>query len=70
MPPLPLEYHDLDAVARFYASVIRQGRIYDLVPTRANGQLAFGPTCVPPRAAFVTGPAFSSSPSLATGSPD
>jgi hypothetical protein len=29
-------------VARFYASVYRQGRRYDLVPTRANGQLAFG----------------------------
>jgi RNA polymerase sigma-70 factor (ECF subfamily) len=29
-------------VARFFASVIRQGRTYDLVPTRANGQPAFG----------------------------
>ena len=42
MPPIPLEYHGRDAVARFFASVIRQGRTYDLVPTRANGQLAFG----------------------------
>jgi RNA polymerase sigma-70 factor (ECF subfamily) len=42
MPPIPLEYHGLDAVAGFYASLIRQGRRYDLVPTRANGQLAFG----------------------------
>jgi RNA polymerase sigma-70 factor (TIGR02960 family) len=41
MPPVPLEYHGLDVVARFYASVIRH-RAYDLVPTRANGQLAFG----------------------------
>jgi RNA polymerase sigma-70 factor (ECF subfamily) len=42
MPPIPLEYHGRDAVARFLASVGRQGRRYDLVPTRANGQLAFG----------------------------
>ncbi len=42
MPPVPLEYQGLDAVARFYASVMRPGRGYDLVPTRANGQLAFG----------------------------
>jgi RNA polymerase sigma-70 factor (TIGR02960 family) len=42
MPPIPFEYHGRDAVARFLASVSRQGRRYDLVPTRANGQLAFG----------------------------
>jgi RNA polymerase sigma-70 factor (TIGR02960 family) len=42
MPPIPLEYHGRDVVAGFYASMIRQGRMYDLVPTRANGQLAFG----------------------------
>ena len=41
MPPIPLEYHGLDAVSRFYASVISHRR-YDLVPTRANGQVAFG----------------------------
>jgi RNA polymerase sigma-70 factor (ECF subfamily) len=41
MPPIPLEYHGRDAVARFYASIIRQGRTYDLVATRANGQPAF-----------------------------
>jgi len=41
MPPIPLEYQGRDAVARFYASIIRQGRTYDLVPTRANGQPAF-----------------------------
>ncbi len=41
MPPVTLEYQG-DAVARFFASVIRQGRTYDLVPTRANGQPAFG----------------------------
>jgi RNA polymerase sigma-70 factor (TIGR02960 family) len=43
MPPIPLEYHGRAAVADFFASVgFRRGRRYDLVPTRANGQLAFG----------------------------
>jgi RNA polymerase sigma-70 factor (ECF subfamily) len=42
MPPVPLEYHGREAAARFYASVMRPGRGYDLVPTRANGQLAYG----------------------------
>jgi hypothetical protein len=31
-----------DDVARFYASINRRGRTYDLVPRRANGQPAFG----------------------------
>jgi hypothetical protein len=42
MPPVPLEWHGRDVVARFYASVFGRGPTYDLVPTRANGQLAFG----------------------------
>ena len=42
MPPIPLEYHGISAVARFYASVFGRGRRYDLIPTRANGQPAFG----------------------------
>ena len=42
MPPLPLEYEGLDVVTRFYASMIGSGRRFDLVPTRANGQPAFG----------------------------
>ncbi len=42
MPPVPLEWLGRDDVTRFYASIMRQGRTYDLVPTRANGQLAFG----------------------------
>ena len=41
MPPIPLEYQGRDVVARFFACVIPR-RAYDLVPTRANGQLAFG----------------------------
>jgi RNA polymerase sigma-70 factor (ECF subfamily) len=42
MPPVPLEYQGRDIVASFYASVFRKVRAYDLVPTRANRQLAFG----------------------------
>jgi RNA polymerase sigma-70 factor (TIGR02960 family) len=42
MPPIPLEWQGRDDVARFYAGIMRPGRTYDLVPTRANGQLAFG----------------------------
>jgi RNA polymerase sigma-70 factor (ECF subfamily) len=42
MPPIPLEYQGRDVVARFYASIFRSGRRFDLVPTRANGQPAFG----------------------------
>jgi RNA polymerase sigma-70 factor (ECF subfamily) len=42
MPPMPLEYEGRDVVARFYANIFRAGRRFDLVPTRANGQPAFG----------------------------
>jgi hypothetical protein len=42
MPPIPNEYQGRDATARFYASIIRQGRTYNFVPTRANGQPALG----------------------------
>ncbi|AKK30576.1 RNA polymerase sigma70 factor [Mycobacterium sp. EPa45] len=42
MPPIPLEYHGIGAVTRFFASVFDRGRRYDLIPTRANGQPAFG----------------------------
>ena len=41
MPPIPLEYHGRDAVTRFFAAIMPSRR-YDLVPTRANGQPAFG----------------------------
>jgi RNA polymerase sigma-70 factor (TIGR02960 family) len=41
MPPVALEWQGRDVVARFYANVIRR-RVTDLVPTRANGQPAFG----------------------------
>jgi hypothetical protein len=42
MPPIPLEYQGRDAAARLFASIFRSGRRVDLVPTRANGQPAFG----------------------------
>jgi RNA polymerase sigma-70 factor (ECF subfamily) len=43
MPPVPLEYQGRELAARFFATVaFRQGRRYRLVPTRANGQPAFG----------------------------
>ena len=41
MPPIPLEYLGRDAVARFLASLL-PARRHELVPTRANGQPAFG----------------------------
>ena len=42
MPPMPLEYEGREVVARFLAGILRPGRRFDLVPTRANGQPALG----------------------------
>jgi RNA polymerase sigma-70 factor (TIGR02960 family) len=42
MPPVPFEYEGKEIAARFCASIFRAGRRFDLVPTRANGQPAFG----------------------------
>jgi RNA polymerase sigma-70 factor (TIGR02960 family) len=43
MPPAPLEYQGRDRIARLLTAIaFRDGRTYRLVPTRANGQLAFG----------------------------
>ena len=43
MPPIPLEYLGRDVVAHFCAATLfAAGRRFDLVPTRANGQPAFG----------------------------
>ena len=47
MPPMPYEYEGVDAAASFYAPIFSSGRQFHLVPTRANGQPAFG--------AYVTG---------------
>jgi RNA polymerase sigma-70 factor (TIGR02960 family) len=42
MPPMPFEYEGRDVVARFCGRLFGAGRRFDLVPTRANGQPAFG----------------------------
>jgi RNA polymerase sigma-70 factor (ECF subfamily) len=42
MPPMPFEYEGRDVVARFSAALFDAGRRFDLVPTRANAQPAFG----------------------------
>ena len=42
MPPSPYEYVGRDLAASFCGSLFRAGRRFDLVPTRANGQPAFG----------------------------
>ncbi len=42
MPPIPLEYRGLDVVSRLFTGIFGSGRRVDLVPTRANGQPAFG----------------------------
>jgi RNA polymerase sigma-70 factor (ECF subfamily) len=42
MPPIPFEYEGRDLVASFCASLFAAGRQVELVPTRANGQPAFG----------------------------
>jgi RNA polymerase sigma-70 factor (TIGR02960 family) len=42
MPPMPFEYEGRDAVEGFLSANLGTGRKLDLVPTRANGQPAFG----------------------------
>jgi RNA polymerase sigma-70 factor (ECF subfamily) len=42
MPPIPFEYEGRDLVGRFCARLFAAGRKVELVPTRANGQPAFG----------------------------
>lgn len=42
MPPMPLEYEGRELAARFFANIFGAGRRFHLVPTRANGQPAFG----------------------------
>ncbi len=42
MPPMPFEYEGRDIVARFCESLFGGGRRFELVPTRANAQPAFG----------------------------
>ena len=43
MPPVPLEYQGRELAGRFFSTVaFRQGRRYRFIPTRANGQPAYG----------------------------
>ena len=50
MPPMPMEYEGLAAVGHLLTTVaMRDGRRYRLVPTRANGQPAFGAYVIDPR---------------------
>jgi RNA polymerase sigma-70 factor (ECF subfamily) len=42
MPPEPFGYEGRDLVARYWARQFGAGRRFDVVPTRANGQPAFG----------------------------
>ena len=42
MPPMAFEYEGRDVVARFCAGIFGAGRRFQLIPTRANGQPAFG----------------------------
>ena len=43
MPPWPFQYRGRELAAQFHTAVtFREGRIYRLIPTRANGQPAFG----------------------------
>lgn len=51
MPPAMLEYRGIESAQRVFAAVsFRPGRIYRVVPTRANGQPAFGLYLADPRA--------------------
>jgi len=51
MPPVPLEYQGRELAGEFLAKVaFRPGRQYTLVPTRANGQPAFGVYLLDPAA--------------------
>ena len=42
MPPIPLEYEGRASVGRFFAFLFGSTQTFELVPTRANGQPAFG----------------------------
>ncbi|MFG2004568.1 sigma-70 family RNA polymerase sigma factor [Spirillospora sp. NPDC048911] len=54
MPPLPLEYQGPEAIRHFLVTVaLRGGRRYVLIPTRANGQPAFGCYVRDPRSSLL-----------------
>ena len=51
MPPWPMEYQGRELAARFFAWAFHAGR-FRLIPTRANGQPAFGLYLRDPHAAI------------------
>lgn len=53
MPPMALEYVGRAAVGRFSALLFAAGRRYRLLPTRANGQPAFGLYVQGPSGTFI-----------------
>ena len=56
MPPVMLEYRGIESARRVFAAVIfRPGRSYRVVPTRANGQPAFGLYLADPTASVYRG---------------
>jgi RNA polymerase sigma-70 factor (TIGR02960 family) len=52
MPPLPMEYQGRELAARFFAWAFHNGHGFRLIPTRANGQPAFGLYLRDPHAAI------------------
>src|SRR5215471_3103907 len=42
MPPMPFEYEGREIAGHFFSSLFDAGRRFELVPTRSNGQPAFG----------------------------
>ncbi len=48
MPPIPFEYEGRDLVGEFIGRLFGAGRRFSLVPTRANGQPAFGAYVISP----------------------
>jgi RNA polymerase sigma-70 factor (ECF subfamily) len=54
MPPWPFQYRGRERAARFHERVtFREGRTYRLIPTRANGQPAFGLYTMNPHAGLL-----------------
>ncbi len=53
MPPAMLEYRGIDMARQFFAAAtLRPGRSYRVIPTRANGQPAFGMYMADPHTAL------------------
>ncbi len=67
MPPAMMEYRGIESARRVLAAVtFRPGRTYRVVPTRANGQPAFGMYLADPHAVSTAPTPCWSSPPPAT----